>query len=110
MEVLPKAHLEQAHTPLMLLKNCNSSTCSSSVSGDEGTCEVLLAQKIKALDLQDKNSRTKQMESSCLLTPPNTPLSSERMESDTECPHHQRGDTTKQEEGEVERLEEMFRI
>lgn len=120
MEVLPKAHLEQIHTPLLLLKNCNSSTCSSA-SGDEGTSDVLLTQKIKALDLQDSNNRTKQMETSCLLTPPNTPLSAERMESEIECPesnhHHteQHDDSTKQEQGEVhkvklEKMLEKFRI
>ncbi|KAK3559879.1 hypothetical protein QTP86_026192 [Hemibagrus guttatus] len=85
MEALPKAHLEQGHTPLMLPKNCDSSTCSS-VSGDEGTYEVLLTQKIKALDLQDKeaNHNSRVLETSCLLTPPNTPLSSERTVSETE--------------------------
>lgn len=114
MEILPKAHLEQGHTPQVLLKNCDSSTCSSG-SGDEGACEVLLSQQIKALDLQDKetnhNSRTKHsaLEISCLLTPPNTPLSSERIESATKCQdveshHHtaQRCDPTKQDEGEVQ--------
>lgn len=108
MDVFPKAHLEQGHTLLMLPKNCDSSTCSS-VSGDEGVCEVVLTQKIKALDLQDKetnhNSKTKHLalETSCLLTPPNTPLSSE---SRTECQdmqshHHtpQSCDTSKHEEG-----------
>lgn len=109
MDVFPKAHLEQGHTLLMLPKNCDSSTCSS-VSGDEGVCEVVLTQKIKALELQDietnHNSETKHLalETSCLLTPPNTPLSSE---SRTECQdmqshHHtpQSCETTKHEEGE----------
>ncbi|KAG7325288.1 hypothetical protein KOW79_011604 [Hemibagrus wyckioides] len=105
MEVLPKAHLEQGHTPLMLPKNCDSSTCSS-VSGDEGTYEGLLTQKIKALDLQDEeaNHNSRALETSCLLTPPNTPLSSERMVSknegrDTE-PHPRCCDTTKHTCGE----------
>ncbi|KAF7705064.1 hypothetical protein HF521_020350 [Silurus meridionalis] len=52
-KVLPKAHMEQGHAPLMMPKNCDSSTCSS-VSGDEGTCEVLLTPKVKALELQDR--------------------------------------------------------
>lgn len=105
MEILPKAHLEQGHKPLTLSKNCDSSTCSS-VSGDEGTCEVQLTQRIKALDLQDKelNHNSRAVETLCLLTPPNTPLSSERMASetkdqDTESRHHIRQccdtDTTK---------------
>lgn len=106
MEVLPKTHLEQGHTPLMLPKNCDSSTCSS-VSGDEGTYEGLLTQKIKALDLQDEeaNHNSRALETSCLLTPPNTPLSSERMVSenkgrDTEY-HPQCCDTTKHTCGKV---------
>lgn len=122
MEILPKACLEQGNTSLMLPNSCDSSTCSSA-SGDEGTCEVLLTQKIKALDLQDTvanhNSRAKHsaLETSCLLTPPNSPLSSERMESETECQdmeshHHtvQRCDTTKQEEGKVQSTEAIPHI
>ncbi|KAM9462984.1 ras-associating and dilute domain-containing protein [Clarias gariepinus] len=107
MEVLPKAHLEQGNTPLMLPKSSNSST-SSSTSGDEGMCAVLLTQKIKSLDLQDNeandNNSTKHsvLETSCLLTPPNTPLSSEQTESETKFqemePNHH-SDTAMQEEG-----------
>ncbi|XP_060717662.1 ras-associating and dilute domain-containing protein isoform X1 [Tachysurus vachellii] len=116
MEILPKAHLEQGHKPLTLSKNCDSSTCSS-VSGDEGTCEVQLSQRIKALDLQDKeaNHNSRALEALCLLTPPNTPLSSERMPSnetkdqDTESRHHTRQscdtDTTKHTCGECGRHE-----
>lgn len=112
MEVLPKAHLEQGNTPLMLPKSSNSST-SSSTSGDEGMCAVLLTQKIKSLDLQDNeandNNSTKHsvLETSCLLTPPNTPLSSEQTESETKFqemePNHH-SDTAMQEEGERQNI------
>ncbi|XP_046710566.1 ras-associating and dilute domain-containing protein isoform X2 [Silurus meridionalis] len=110
-KVLPKALMEQGHAPLMLPKNCDSSTCSS-VSGDEGTCEVLLTPKVKALELQDREvnhnggAKRSMRKSSCLLTPPNTPLSSERMKPETEhqhmkIHHHtcQCCDRTKQEKG-----------
>ncbi|KAI5627348.1 hypothetical protein C0J50_13040 [Silurus asotus] len=110
-KVLPKAHMEPGHDPLMLPKICDSSTCSS-VSGNEGTCEVLLTPKVKALELQDREvnhngeAKRSMRKSSCLLTPPNTPLSSERMKPETEhqhmkIHHHtcQCCDRTKQEEG-----------
>ncbi|TSK14590.1 Ras-associating and dilute domain-containing protein [Bagarius yarrelli] len=97
-----KAHQEKVHSPMIQPKNGNSSTCSS-VSGDEGTSELLLAQKIKALDLQDKemNHSSRDHETLCLLTPPKTPLGFERLESETENHYHTQPccDTTKHTHG-----------
>ncbi|XP_072523171.1 ras-associating and dilute domain-containing protein isoform X2 [Salminus brasiliensis] len=113
MEVLPKAHLEPGHTEVVLPKK--GVPAYSTGPGHLGTSEALLTQKLKALELQAKqtnyngSNRRLALDPSCLLTPPNTPQSVDLLESEAECqypgPNHQTaqcGDTLKQEEGGCE--------
>ncbi|KAL7857061.1 hypothetical protein SRHO_G00159600 [Serrasalmus rhombeus] len=116
MEVLPKAHLELGHTEVVLPKD--SVPACSSRPGLLGTCEALLTQKLKALELQNKqtnyNGSNKRLalDPSCLLTPPNTPQSVDLVESETECQDPDSNcqtaecyETIKQVEGECEKHE-----
>ncbi|KAI4886707.1 hypothetical protein NFI96_021396, partial [Prochilodus magdalenae] len=114
MEVLPKAHLELGHTEVVLPKN-STPACSSRPS-HLGSCEALLTQKLKALELQNKqtnysgSSKRLALDPSCLLTPPNTPQSVDLVESETECqdPNQQtveRSHTLNEAEGESEKHE-----
>ncbi|XP_076856201.1 ras-associating and dilute domain-containing protein isoform X2 [Brachyhypopomus gauderio] len=81
MKIPPKAHLEQKHTEVVLPRDTVPS-CSVG-SGLLDSCEALLAQKMKALELRCEKPNTAQ-ESSCLLTPPNTPQSSDPVEPELE--------------------------
>lgn len=113
MEVLPKAHLESGHTEVVLPEK-GVPACSSG-PGQLGTSEALLTQKLKALEIQAKqtnysgSNRRLALDPSCLLTPPNTPQSVDLVESEAECQYQdpndqssQCGDTRKEEEGGCE--------
>ncbi|XP_066521598.1 ras-associating and dilute domain-containing protein [Hoplias malabaricus] len=88
MEVLPKAHIEVGHTEVVL--PTDSVPACTSRTGHLGSCEDLLTQKLKALELQNKQpnysgcNKRLALDPSCLLTPPNTPQSVDLVESETE--------------------------
>ncbi|KAK1794416.1 hypothetical protein P4O66_010737 [Electrophorus voltai] len=116
MEVAPRTHLEQRHTEVALSRD-TVPACSEG-SGDLDSCETLLAQKLKALMLQSEKQYCQNsaghlaQDASCLLTPPNTPQSSDLAEPETECqdphPQHQTAqcrDTVTQGEGGCEKHE-----
>ncbi|XP_035389582.1 ras-associating and dilute domain-containing protein isoform X2 [Electrophorus electricus] len=116
MEVAPRAHLEQRHTEVALSRD--SLPACSEGSGDLDSRETLLAQKLKALMLQSEKQYCRNsaghlaQDASCLLTPPNTPQSSDLAEPETECqdphPQHQTAqcrDTVTQGEGGCEKHE-----
>uniref|UniRef100_A0A4W4ER25 Uncharacterized protein n=1 Tax=Electrophorus electricus TaxID=8005 RepID=A0A4W4ER25_ELEEL len=100
----------QRHTEVALSRD--SLPACSEGSGDLDSRETLLAQKLKALMLQSEKQYCRNsaghlaQDASCLLTPPNTPQSSDLAEPETECqdphPQHQTAqcrDTVTQGEG-----------
>ncbi|XP_062860073.1 ras-associating and dilute domain-containing protein [Trichomycterus rosablanca] len=103
MEVPPRAYLEQRHTEVVLRNNDEPS--SFTVPTDRTVGELLLNQKLTALALQTNGSvQDSTPDTSCLLTPPNTPLCSDLMKTETEYQDldPRSCDETKREEGDGE--------
>lgn len=101
MEVHPTAHLESGHTEIVF---------PSAEMNDWSSCEAHLTKKLQNMELQKKGSHSRlehsALDETCLLTPPNTPLNLEQMDSETDqqetISYHQHFKYTganKQEEG-----------
>ncbi|XP_056326003.1 ras-associating and dilute domain-containing protein [Danio aesculapii] len=80
LKVHPKAHLEPSgHTQLQFPPDLDS-------------CGDLLTQTLQNLELQDKDGSVPALDSSCLLTPPNTPRQTEDDAEQGECDEAAAGD------------------
>ncbi|KAI7797223.1 putative ras-associating and dilute domain-containing protein-like [Triplophysa rosa] len=80
MEVHPTAHLEGGHTEIVF---------PHAGMNDWSSCEAHLSKKLQNMELRKRGSHHSRVEHSaldeiCLLTPPNTPLNLEQMDSETE--------------------------
>lgn len=84
MEVHPTAHLERGHIEIVF---------PHADINDWSSCEAHLTKKFQNIELQKKGLHHSRVDETCLLTPPNTPLIFEQMDSETgpqeTISHHQ---------------------